>query len=902
MMVLRYGGVSNRPGTDFVSEVSDSLIAARLIPFVFNQDQTYVLEFGDYTMRVVRDGLLVTDTSDTITGVTLGATTTLTITGHGYQTGDEIYVNGVSGTLELNNRNFKVGFIDANNIYIRNMDYTDLDSSGYEAYVSGGTSYKVYEIETPYSAAQAREFKYVQSADVVTFAHPEFPPQELLRYGETNWVFQELSFVPTLDTPNSSSLNGGPAGSKNHKYIVTAVSADGVESLPARGLVLPGSVNSITQANPVVVTMSSAHSLESGEEIIMFSTPGMEELEGKYFKINVLNSTSFELRNVDGTNFGAYTGSGSINKAYYNLGGKGDPTEADPITYTYTAVNGAVEYNIYKEDNGSYSLLGITTALSFDDIGQTVDPEVTPPSARYPFLGTGNYPSTVTYIQQRLAFANTNNDTEKIFLSKTSDFKNYSTSRPLQSDDAITFQMVGRQVNAVKNLIDLGSLVIMTSSGEWSAQGNEAGVIEPTSINTKQYSYNGSGDLQPIIIDGAAIYQQARGSIIRDLGYDFQVDGYRGNDLTIFSAHLFDKYTIVDWAYQQIPHSILWVARSDGALLGLTFVRNQEIRAWHIHDMGGEVETVAVIPEGNEDFLYMTVKREVNGRSVRYIEKMSTRLINEIEDSKFMDSNLSYDGRNTGSTTMTLSGGTTWEYTETLTLTSSASVFKNTDIGNEVHFNDGNGVSLRFEIEGYTSDTVVTGKPKKTVPVALRGVSSTAWSRAVDELIGLWHLEGKDVSVFADGYVAASPNNESYEIVTVTNGKITLDKPYGVIHVGLPYLSDIETLDIDTSNGETISDKEKIVNRVNLFVEDTRGIWTGPKPPGDDLDDPVEGLTEVKIRNEEDYESPVSLKTDVVDVNIEAEWNSNGRIFVRQIDPIPLSVLAVSPAGKYPFS
>lgn len=903
-MVLRYGGVSNRPGTQFVSEVSYSNESVRLVPFIFNQEQTYILEFGHLYMRVYQDGNQVTDLTLAIENITssLGETT-VTVTGHGLLSDQEVFINGIDGAINLNNRNYKVDVVDANNFKILEMDFSPIDSSVFPAYTGGGEAKRIYEIETPYFIDEVKDFKYVQSADIITFAHPSAPPQELLRFGTTNWVFQELNFVPSMVSPSAVGLAGGVPGDNTYKYIVTAVDSQGVESLAGTGLAIPGGITAISNTNPIVVTTGAAHDLDSGDTVFLDVTPGMPELEGKYFPVDVISSTQFELRNSDGDGFGTFSGTGVAFAAFSKITSQALPTSTDPIIFSYTSVEGAFEYNIYQEVRGSYGLLGVTSALSFNDIGQSISAAKTPPVARYPFLGVDNYPSVVTYIQQRLAFANTNNDTEQIYLSKTSDYYNFSTSRPSQSNDSISFQMVGRQVNAVKNLLDLGSMIILTSSGEWSAAGGSAGVITPTEINTKQYSYNGSGDLQPIIIDGAAIYQQARGSIIRDLNFDYQVDGYRGNDLTIFSSHLFDKFTIVDWAYQQIPHSILWVVRSDGVLLGMTFVRNQEIRAWHRHDLGGQVESIAIVPEGNEDYVYVQVKRLINGKEVRYIEKLNSRLITDIKDSIFMDSTLSYDGRNNSdSTGITISGGTTWEYTETIQITSNIALFDAGDVGNEIQVEDPNDGILRCAIVGYVDDFTVNVKPKRTVPESLRDTYLTKFTKAVDRLVGLWHLEGKEVSVFGDGYVVASPNNESYVKVTVNQGEVILDKPYGVIHIGLPYLSDIETLDIDTANGETIADKDKIVNKVNMFVEDTRGLWSGPKPPSDDSDDPLEGLTEVKVRNEEDYDTPVSLKTDVVGVNIEAEWNSNGRVFIRQVDPIPMSILSISPAGKYPIS
>ena len=259
-MVLRYGGVSNRPGTEFISEVGNSQRSVRLVPFVFNQFQTYILEFGDYYMRVFKDGIQQTDSTQTISGVTLGVETTITSTTHGLTTGQEVYLNGVKGSVQLNNRNFKVDVVDENNFKILNMDNTALNSSSYDAYVSGGMSYGVFEIETPYSYDEVKEFKYVQSADVITFAHQNHRPQELLRYGDTNWVIQELQFDPNVTYPTGTTVSGGPTGTKYFSYTVTAVNAEGEESLPASGSGSK-SITNITQASPAVMTLGTAHGL-----------------------------------------------------------------------------------------------------------------------------------------------------------------------------------------------------------------------------------------------------------------------------------------------------------------------------------------------------------------------------------------------------------------------------------------------------------------------------------------------------------------------------------------------------------------------------------------------------------------------------------------------------------------
>ena len=312
------------------------------------------------------------------------------------------------------------------------------------------------------------------------------------------------------------------------------------------------------------------------------------------------------------------------------------------------------------------------------------------------------------------------------------------------------------------------------------------------------------------------------------------------------------------------------------------------------------MESATSVPEGTEDALYLVIKRTIDGRDVRYVERMKTRRVIDIVDYVGMDCALSYDGRNTDAVkTMTLSGGSTWKYDEDLILTCNASFFTAADIDNEIHLRTAADEPIRCRIVGYTSGTVVTVRAHKTVPAELRAAATSSWSKAVDEVGGLWHIEGKLVSILGDGFVVANPNNDAYVQRTVVDGSVDLGKCYSVIHVGLPMTADIETLDVDSAQSETVVDKKKFVSKLTIFVESSRGIWAGCRPPTSDSS--LDGLTELKIRNEEGYDDPVALSTGVVDLNVEPQWNNNGRVFIRQSDPIPLSVLAVAPAGLVPF-
>lgn len=829
MLIMRHGGAASRGGTTFVAQMN-SANAVRLIRFVFNASQTYVLEFGDGYMRVYKNGVQLTDSTKTITGITNANPAVVTATAHGFSNGNEVQISGITGAIGsyLNNRNFKVAGVTTNTFQLQYLDGTAVDSTAFGSYGSGGSASRVYQIPTLFASTDLPLIKFTQSADVLTIAHPGYFPQELARLGDTSWTLNYITLGPKIGSPTglSGAYSSTPGPNYNFDYVVTAVAPDTLEeSYPSNGV------------SYVAAPM---------------------------------------------------------------------PTASNPVDLSWTAATGAIQYNVYRSLNGVFGFLGVANGTTFKDIGASVDLSSTPPFSRSPFTFPVNYPSTVAYYQQRLTFAGSNNSPDTVWCSRSGKFKNFNTSIPTQDDDAITFRLVSKQVNTVKHLIDVGKLLVFTSDGEWAMNGDAAGTLTPIAINPKQYSYNGSSDIAPIVVDNTVLYIQARGSIIRDMSYDFQTDGYKGNDLTIFSSHLVDGYTINDWAYTQIPNSIVWIARSDGSLLGLTYVREQQMLAWHRHDFDGSVENVCSVPEGNEDVLYLTIKRVVNGKTVRYLERMSTRQFKDVIDFNGMDAALTYDGRNTNTgSVMALSGGTAWDSNEVLALVSSAGVFTASDVGSAIFLEDRDAQgnvqgSIRCTITTYTTANLVSVKVNRIVPVGLQNTSTSHWSKAVSRISGLWHLEGKQVSVFADRFVVSSPKNSSYNTLTVANGSITLDQPYAVIRAGLPVTCDLETLDMDSAQVTTLADKKKLITRVTTYLERSRGLWVGARPPENDSVDPLQGLEELQIRAAENYDDPVALATANVDVNIQSEWNSNGRIFIRQVDPIPLTVLAIVPAGLVP--
>lgn len=284
-----------------------------------------------------------------------------------------------------------------------------------------------------------------------------------------------------------------------------------------------------------------------------------------------------------------------------------------------------------------------------------------------PFSSSNNFPSCVTFFEERLVFAGTNNDPQKLFFSKAGDFENMTTGT--NADDGMNFTIGSDQVNAIKYLKGLRTLLIGTVGGEFVATAStSAEPITPTNIQIKRQAGYGTSDVDALLAGNRILFVQRAGKKIRELVFDFDTDGYIAPDLTLLAEHIAGSGVgtgFTNWTYQQEPDSIVWVVRSDGVLTGMTYQRGENVVAWHRHILGGTfssgnavVESVAAISNSlstakGEDSLYMIVKRTINGGTKRYVEVMQPfDFADDIEDAWFLDSALQYSG---GATT-SLSG------------------------------------------------------------------------------------------------------------------------------------------------------------------------------------------------------------------------------------------------------
>jgi len=313
-------------------------------------------------------------------------------------------------------------------------------------------------------------------------------------------------------------------------------------------------------------------------------------------------------------------------------------------TITFSTVAGAAKYNIYKKQGGLYGYIGEAATGYFVDDNITPDLSKTPPIYETVFNTTGEYPAAVSYFEQRRCFAGTTNKPQSIWMTKSGTESNMSYSLPIRDDDRISFRVAAREANTIRHIVPLYELVLLTSAAEWRVTSVNSDAITPTSISVKPQSYVGASNVQPIIANNNLIYGAARGGHIRELGFSRDAGGIITGDLSLRAPHLFDNLAVTDMTYSKAPQPIVWFISSSGLLLGLTYVPEQQVGAWHKHSTDGVFESCAAVAEGAEDHLYVVVKRTINGQTVRYIERMASRQFVDQEDAFFVDSGLTYDG------------------------------------------------------------------------------------------------------------------------------------------------------------------------------------------------------------------------------------------------------------------
>nr|BAR15332.1 putative tail tubular protein B [uncultured Mediterranean phage uvMED] len=419
------------------------------------------------------------------------------------------------------------------------------------------------------------------------------------------------------------------------------------------------------------------------------------------------------------------------------------------------------------------------------------------------FSDTTGYPSCVTFFEQRLVFAATLSQPQTLFFSKSGDYENMDDNYhgTVADDDSIIYTIASNQVNAIRFMTATRTLIIGTAGGEFAVSGGGTDIaITPTNILIKKQSNNGAANVDALAVGNATLFLQRARRKLRELAYNFDVDGYVAPDLTILAEHI-SEGGFKQLSYQQEPNQVIWGVRNDGQLVGLTYQREQQVVAWHRHIFGGSAvcESVATIPTDDSEYQTWVInKRTINGATKRYVEYIHQYDFDETDDTSFnfLDSQLSYDGS------------------------------------------------------------------------------------AATTISGLNHLEGETVSVLADG--ATHPDK------TVSSGSITLDRSASKVKVGLPYTSLLQTMRIDAgSQNGTSQSKTKRIYEITARLYESIGVEIGPD---------LNNMERIPFRSSANaMDSGINVFTGDKEIEFRGNYETDGFIFVRQTQPLPLTILSLYP-------
>ncbi|QOI68905.1 putative tail tubular protein B [Pelagibacter phage Lederberg EXVC029P] len=643
-------------------------------------------------------------------------------------------------------------------------------------------------------------------------------------------------------------------------------------------------ISGATQADPVVIT-ATAHGYSNGDEIRITSVVGMTELNNKRYKVANKTTNTFEITDVDGndidgTGFTAYTSGGKANRVYeistpYLEAELFDIKFAQSADVMYiTHPNHEVE-KLSRTGHTSWTLADVefiegpfldtnittttftssdqtpgtgrtitassTTGINNDqgflstDVGRqikvhdgwgvitaitsttvvtvTIEEDfgtsnVVTNWSLGAFSDTTGHPSCVTFFEQRLVFAATLNNPQTIYFSKSGDYENFDENRTgtVADDDAIIYTIASNQVNAIRFMTATRTLIIGTAGGEFAVSGGGTDVaITPTNILIKKQSNHGAANVDAIPSGNATLFLQRAKRKLRELAYNFDVDGYVSPDLTILAEHITEG-GLTQLSYQQEPNQIIWGVRGDGELVGLTYQREQQVVAWHRHIFGGVFgsgntvcESVATIPTDDSEYQTWVInKRTIDGTTRRYVEYIHNFDFDETDDASFnfLDSQLEYDG----SATSTISG--------------------------------------------------------------------------------LDHLEGETVSVLADG--STHPNK------VVSSGSISLDRDASKVKVGLGYTSLLQTMRLDAGSQDgTSQGKTKRIFDIAIRLYESIGVEVGPD---------LQNMERVPFRSSADaMDEGLGVFTGDKEVEFRGNYETDGFIFVRQTQPLPLTILSLYP-------
>jgi hypothetical protein len=684
MVVRPEGGAFRRSGTRFVAGVVDPTVRGRLLPYTFSTEAAFLLEFGDQRVRVFSNGGLVAAAARTF--VAAGVDTTaeqITITDHGWKDGQGPLRLTTTGTLPA-------PLVVATDYFVKKPPTISFAAGD----ITTGT---------PATITVASHGLSDEMGPFVLHTDGRFPGTAGELRGPRNddgvlyWLnVTGASTFQLATSKGGASINITLAGTGTHRLVPTD---DYMRDTFRLALTAGGAAIDLTSTgggpDTHTATPTPQQAFEIDSPYLEADLPGIrfaQQSDALYlvhedYAIRTLRPVDFtaqaweldELTLIDGP-------FQSINSGLTTISGSGIANRQTMTLSSIADVNDGKGFEVadigrfFRVTNGNPATGAVATAMMWGIIigvqsSTVADIEILRNHNYFPFPATvewrlgffrkGNQPRAISFFEQRLALAGEPETSETMHASVTKEFNRFSptgeavwtadTFLDVLDDNAIDFFVASNQFNRILWMAFGRSLILGTPGGIFpvlASSNNEA--VTPTNINISQATVSGVSDVQAINVGNRVVYTGRANRRVRALRFAFESDDFVADDLTVLANHVLGRSLVAsdigieEMAYALERDSIVWAVRKDGVLLGLTFVPDQDVFAWHLHEIGGSfqggravVESVSVIPssDGTRDEIWLIVKRTIGGVTARYVEVVEPNWESgDLQDARFLDS------------------------------------------------------------------------------------------------------------------------------------------------------------------------------------------------------------------------------------------------------------------------
>lgn len=648
------GPLLRRPGTKFAAfTAQSSALSPVLIPFVFSQTQSYMLEFGgQYINFYAQNGVYTPPAS--------------------------LYY--VAGTATNDGEHF---FFGTRPNYQSKTGEVILASSL-------GFNQTIFSVPTPYLPQDVQHLKWGQSADTLYLTHPNYPIMKLQRLGAFDWRLSQvylqdgpyLAFNSYAQTGDSTAISLQPTG-----FFLSGSSVAGAAgSTFALNTQPQASISGVTTINGVIqFTTPQPHGYTTGQKIVIQNCSGIftnfaavqtynlitNPGSPIYYPIIVTGAATFEVLGLSAPTATFVGNSGNVANIYPALFlsnadvgrvvglQQGVVANAGQRVFGYITswIGNAAQVGFSIDQSNSMFNTSVCEFWQLGCYGGILTdggalPQISPFNGTSPggALGSSSFPSATCFHQDRLCFTGSTNFPQQLDGSEISNFENFapsvaagSTALQVQANNAFQFTLNSTDENKLQWLKSTAQGLLSASfASEWViTPGSTASALSPTNVNAQQVSFFGAADVDAVMAGNAVLYIQRALRKVREMNYFFQVGTYRSSDMTVLSEHI-TLPTVTKLVVQKETQPLVWGLTSLGQLVSMTYNRDDTTveAGWSRHQLGGRsdasgsppiVSSMACIPDPTNtyDQLWLVTKRFLSNSTVNYCIEYMTNFYND---------------------------------------------------------------------------------------------------------------------------------------------------------------------------------------------------------------------------------------------------------------------------------